>query len=777
MFLPAKVLLLKQLLKGILALAGVVFVIFLFLHLLFPLKKTISYSQIITARDGTVMHAFLSPDDKWRLKTELSEIIPQLRKTIIYKEDKYFYYHPGINPIAVVRAAFNNLLTGKTTSGASTITMQVARLMAPKERTYANKFIELFRALQLEWLYSKEEILQLYLNLVPYGGNIEGVKSASLLYFGQLPDKLSLAQMATLAIVPNRPTSLGLGKNELMLVQERNKWLKRFAADQLFSPKEIADALAEPLAAKRRPFPKIAPHLAYRMKYEQPEVTNIYTSLSLPIQDKVQSLAYNYHKRLQRYNINNLAVLVLNNRTMEIEAYIGSPDYADNTHAGQVDGVRAIRSPGSTLKPLVYALGIDQGNITPKTMIADVPSNFAGYNPDNFDKKFNGMISVEKALSFSLNIPAVKVLYETGLPLFIEKLNQAHFEQIKKDQNKLGLSVILGGCGVTLEELTGLYAAFANGGMYKPIVYTLPAKHTSLDSLHSIRIVSSEAAFMINEILTQATRPDLPNNYQSSYHIPKVAWKTGTSYGRRDAWSIGYNAHYTVGVWVGNASGEGIRELTGADIATPLLFNIFNAIDYNSANRWFTAPKDLKVRLVCAESGLAPGDFCQHQVADYFIPLISDTKKCTHIKQVAVQPNEAYSYCTSCLPQNGYKHKIYPNYSPEVVAYYEHTGLAYQKIPPHNPACTRIFDDQAPQIVSPANGREYILDSKSAELMLSCQADNEVKKVYWYINDRLYTSAGAAEKVFFKPIAGTVKISCSDDKGRNSDVQITVREE
>jgi penicillin-binding protein 1C len=777
MFSPAKVLLRKKLLKGVVALAGSMFVSFLLLHLLFPLKKTISYSQIITARDGTVMHAFLSLEDKWRLKTELSEIIPQLRKTIIYKEDKYFYYHPGINPIAVVRAAFNNILTGKTTSGASTITMQVARLMAPKERTYTNKLIELFRALQLEWLYSKEEILQLYLNLVPYGGNIEGVKSASLLYFGQLPDKLSLAQIATLAIVPNRPTSLGLGKNEPILVQERNKWLRRFATDQLFSSKEIADALAEPLAAKRRPFPKIAPHLAYRMKYEQPEVTNVHTSLNLPIQDKVQSLAHNYHKRLQRYNINNLAVLVLNNRTMEVEAYIGSPDYADNTNAGQVDGVRAIRSPGSTLKPLVYALGIDQGNITPKTIIADVPSNFAGYNPDNFDKKFNGTISVEKALSFSLNIPAVKVLHETGLPLFIEKLNQAHFEQIKKDQNKLGLSVILGGCGVTLEELTGLYAAFANGGTYKPIVYTLPAKHTPVDSLHTIRIVSQEAAFMINEILTQATRPDLPNNYQSSYHIPKVAWKTGTSYGRRDAWSIGYNAHYTIGVWVGNASGEGIRELTGADIATPLLFTIFNSIDYNAANRWFTAPKDLKVRLVCAESGLAPGDFCQHQVADYFIPLVSNSNKCTHIKQVAVQANEAYSYCTSCLPQSGYKQKIYPNYSPEVMAYYENTGLAYLKIPPHNPACTRIFDDQAPQIVSPANGREYIVDSKSAELMLSCQADNEVKKVYWYINDRLYTSAGAAEKVFFKPIAGTVKISCSDDKGRNSDVQITVREQ
>jgi penicillin-binding protein 1C len=208
-----------------------------------------------------------------------------------------------------------------------------------------------------------------------------------------------------------------------------------------------------------------------------------------------------------------------------------------------------------------------------------------------------------------------------------------------------------------------------------------------------------------------------------------------------------------------------------------LLFNIINSIDYNSTNRWFAAPQDLKVRLVCAETGQVPGDFCEHQIADYFIPLVSAIQKCTHAKEVAVQVDEALSYCTSCLPQGGYKKKVYPNFSPELIAYFESTGVAYVKIPPHNPACTRIFDSQAPLIVSPANGQEYIVDSQSAELMLSCQAHNEVKKVYWYINDRLYTSAAASEKVFFKPTTGPVKISCSDDKGRNSDVKIMVRAE
>jgi penicillin-binding protein 1C len=767
----------RKLIKISISIATGLLLIFCLLHLLFPLKTTVSYSQLITDREGSVVYAYLSHDDKWRMKTELQEIIPQLRKTIIYKEDKYFYYHPGINPIAIVRAGFNNILMGKTTSGASTITMQVARLLSPRKRTYINKLIEIFRAFQLEWQLSKEEILQLYLNLVPYGGNIEGVKSAALLYYGRLPNQLSLAQIATLAIVPNRPTSLNLGKNETLLMQERNRWLRRFQADYLFEAREIQDALTEPLRARRRDIPRTAPHFSYRLKTQYPQTDLLQSSLNRSMQEKIQQLAYNYHKRLQRYNIHNLAILVVNNQTLEAEAYIGSPDYMDNAHAGQVDGVQAIRSPGSTLKPLVYALGIDEGKITPKTMLTDVPSNFAGYNPDNFDKKFNGKVSVEKALSYSLNVPAVKVLHQIGMPLFVNKLKQARFEQIEKDENKLGLSVILGGCGVTLEELTGLFASFANNGNYSPIRYLKSTNKENVQgSGRQLSLISPHAAFMINEMLTQASRPDLPNNFQSSYHVPKVAWKTGTSYGRRDAWSIGYNAKYTVGIWIGNASGEGVRELTGADIATPLLFTIFNTIDYNSSSRWFTPPTDLKFRLVCMESGMVPDSFCAHQIADYFIPLVSNTQKCAHVKEIAIAADGKYSYCTTCQPAVGYKKVLYPNLTPELIAFYENNGIAYSKIPAHNPACTRIFDTDAPVIISPVNGREYIVDSDSpAELMLSCHTDNEVKTVYWYINDTYYVTAKATESVFFTPKNGLVKISCSDDKGRNADVQITVK--
>ncbi|MBC8111082.1 MAG: penicillin-binding protein 1C, partial [Verrucomicrobia bacterium] len=561
--------------KVILILTGI-FLTFRLLDLLFPFHPDIAYSQVITASDSTVLYAFLSADDKWRMKTELSEIMPQVRQTIVFKEDRYFYYHFGINPFAVVRALFVNTLRGKKTSGASTVTMQVVRLLKPKKRTYGNKILEMFHALQLETHFSKDEILQLYLNLVPYGGNVEGIKSASLLYFGKMPHKLSLAEVVTLAIVPNRPTSLHLGKNNALIEKERNRWLKKLPQNKVFPAKDLVDALREPLEATRSEAPKSAPHFALRLHKQNPTQPILPTSLNRNIQEKVQDLASNYSKRLKSLNINNLAVLVLDNKTRQIVAYIGSPDFKDTQNGGQVDGVQAIRSPGSTLKPLVYAIAFDEGKLTPKTVISDVPTAFGAFVPDNFDEKFHGNVSVEKALSLSLNIPAVSVLDQIGLPLLLSKLKQSGFKQIQKDENKLGLSLILGGCGVTLEELVNLYANFSTNA---PSGWAGEGKAG----------LSAAAIFVVNQILTQASRPDLPNAYQNAYHLPKIAWKTGTSYGRRDAWSIGYNARFTVGVWVGNFSGQGVPELTGSEIATPLLFNIFNTIDYNADNNWSKA--------------------------------------------------------------------------------------------------------------------------------------------------------------------------------------------
>ncbi len=740
------------------------------LNRFFPLPDQIEYSTIITDSKGDVIHAFLTRDDKWRMKTSPEELSPLMKSTIIEKEDKLFYYHAGINPFAITRAFVKNLIYGKRTSGASTITMQVARAMEPKRRNYTNKLKEIFRAAQLEWKYSKDEILLLYCNLLPYGSNIEGIKSASLLYFKKDPDHLSLAEITALCIIPNRPSSLVPGKNNKAIIKERNRWLKRFAVEKVFTPKQIEDALTEPFNATRGTVPRLAPHLANSLRHTgQPLIR---TAININIQLQSEKIVADYSRALQYRNIHNAAVVILENVSHKVITYIGSADFYDTTDGGQVDGVKAVRQPGSTLKPFMYGMCIDQGLITPKSVLSDVATNYGGYSPENFNKQFNGKVSMEYALEHSLNIPAVRSLKMLGKDKFISALGACNFSQIKKDQKKLGLSLILGGCGASLMELTGLYAALANGG-----VYSRPSFTNEKTSSHAFQLLSPAATFMINETLSKINRPDFPLNWQSTEHMPKIAWKTGTSYGRRDAWSIGYNKKYTVGIWVGNFSGAGVSELSGAEIATPLLFKIFNSIDYDSDEEWFTQPKDCEIRMVCPETGVPPGEHCPGLVSDYFIPMVSVSIPCNNMEEMAVSADGKWTYCKTCIPETGYRKKLYKIIPPEMQAYYDEHRIIYEKPPPHNPACPRIFNDGQPLILSPKNGMEYLLTKKNPEpLQLLCRTGNDVSRVYWYVNDQFYKTGTSGAPVFFVAGEGPVKISCTDDKGRNKDIWINVRQ-
>ncbi len=750
---------------------GSIIILFFILNSFFPVKIRNDYSTIILDSDSTLIHAFLNSGDKWRMYTELNEITPELKKAIVYKEDRFFYYHFGVNPVSVVRALFNNLRYKKRTSGASTITMQVVRLLTPKKRTYFNKFIEMFRAFQLEWKYSKDEILQLYLNLVPYGGNIEGVKSASVIYFDKMPNHLSIAEIATLSIIPNRPVSLRLGFNNDKIVTERNKWLDRYASANLFDAKIIEGAKEEPLHASRREIVKYAPHFSYRIKAENRNKSIIYATIDLEIQKKCEAIVKTYSNRMYFKNIRNATVLVVDNAEQKVIAYLGSSDFYNAEDGGQVDGTRAVRSPGSTLKPLLYGIAFDKGTITPKTIISDIPVSFNGYEPENYDEKFHGNISIENALATSLNVPAVKVLEMLKVNELTNTLIKAGFHQIKKDRDHLGLSTVLGGCGVTLEELSGLYCAMANSGSYRPLNYTFPIKDKT-----ETRIISEAASFMLTEILTMSKRPDLPVSWENDPHTPKIAWKTGTSYGRKDAWSIGYNNRYTIGVWLGNFSGEGVPDLNGANIASPLLFQLFNALDYNTNANWFEMPEELDVRYVCSQTGKLPNTFCDDLVLDYFVPGKSSTEKCDHLKEVFVNADSTVSYCTSCLPEAGYVSALYPNLEPGIISYFERNQIEYLKIPEHNPDCERLFAGQKPIITSPVNENEYFVNVEdSMQVMLSCHAANDVKLVFWYINDKFYKSVPVNENVFFVPNEGKVKISCSDDKGRNAEIHIKVK--
>lgn len=763
--------------RGLLVLAGLVATLTLLFFLFdklcpVPLER-LEYSTVVVSSDGSVLSAYLSKDEKWRIKIRREDIPDGLKKAFIYKEDKYFYYHPGINIFALTKAFFRDIRAGHVVSGASTITMQVARMLHPEKRTFLNKFKEIFRALQLEKHFSKQEILEMYFNLLPYGGNVEGLKAASLIYLQKKPVELSPAEIATLMIVPNNPNHFKLGVNNPTIVRERNKWLKRFAKAHLYKQSETDQALTEPLVAKRGAMPRNAPHLCNRLVRKLKDENYIPTYIELNTQKRTQQVIADYVQKLALWNITNASAIIIRNKDHAVIAYVGSANFDDVKNQGQVDGANALRSPGSALKPFLYAMSFDQGLATPKTILYDVPCNYDGYQPHDYDLTFKGKVTVEDALLNSLNVPAVKMLSKMDLNAYIELLENGGCGSLVNQQKKLGLSLVLGGCGLKLWELTGLYVALANNGEFVPLRWT---KDQAAGK--PVQLFSENSAFMISQILTGMLRYDVPANIEGAEDFPKIAWKTGTSYGHRDGWCVGYDDKYTVGVWVGNFNDAESPELSGSSCAVPLMTKIFSTLSiYNDFN-WLKFPKGLGVRWVCTETGEIPGSYCTNQVSDYYIPGVSSTEICNHEQLVYVDQKERYSYCKTCLPAKGYKEKLYPNYPPDMIAYFELYHIPYQKVPEHNPSCTRVVsDNNMLAIQNPVNGTDYLLmKNESHQLQLKCSASNDVTQVYWYVNDKYIAKSKPDEAIFFSPQDGKLKISCTDDKGRTASVHISVKE-
>ena len=717
------------------------------------------------------MSAFLNKEDKWRIRTDLKNISPLMVKTIIEKEDKWFRWHFGFNPVAMARAGFQNITRQKRVSGASTITMQLARLIEPKKRTFANKFIEIFRAVQLEMRYSKDEILEMYLSLLPYGGNIEGVGSASLIYFGKPASALSLSESVILSVIPNRPGSLNIRTKAKAIEKSRNYWLEYFLQHGVFNKKLVADALNEPVQIRKRQLPAFARHFCLRLKSQYADSTHIKTSIHYAHQVQVENILKNYVERTREKNIRNGSVLVLDNRTGRVLVYCGSNDFDDRENAGQVDGIRALRSPGSALKPFLYARSFDLGLYTPNSVLYDVPVNIGGYEPENYDREFNGSITLKHALSFSLNIPAVCVLNQIGLPDFVKHLNACGFRSVKIKNS--GLSLALGGCGVSLQELVTAYSMLANEGKLKAPAFL---NHSVIH--HVTQPLTRESAYLTTNILQTLVRPDIPQSFfHNTYRIPKVAWKTGTSFGRKDAWAIGYNKDYTVGVWLGNFDGEGVPSLSGAETATPLLFEVFTVLDYNSRKGWFSTPPGIDYRYVCPRTGNLPGPFCTEQIVDEFIKGKTLQTECRHEIEIMVNADSSLTYCNTCMGDNPYKLKRYPNLPAQLINFYEQEKVAYKAIPPHNPACTRVYNANGPKIVSPSNEAEYLIEAGSGtKLMLNAEADNKSSKIFWFVNDRMVAESKPNQAVFYEPPFGNIKISCSDDLGRSSFVRVVVKQ-
>ncbi len=557
-----------------------------------------AFATVVVAADGTPLRAFPDADGVWRYPVSADEVSPDYLTALIEYEDRWFWRHPGVNPVALLRAAGQWLRHGRVISGGSTLTMQVARLLDPHPRSLAGKLRQVLRALQLEWRLSKREILEIYLNHAPYGGTIEGIEAASWAYLGKPARTVSRAEAALLAVLPQAPSRLRPDRHPEAARHARDKVLARLAERGRWSAAEISDARLEPVVARHLTPPRLAPLLAERLRAANPAATSVQSTLDGALQAHLEERVAAHFARLP--DRTSAAVLVVDNATLEARAYVGSLAFSDTARLGHVDMVRATRSPGSTLKPFLYGLAIDDGLVHSESLLVDAPQRFGDYQPVNFDPTFNGPVSVADALRLSLNVPAVDVLDRLGPARFTARLAHAGLALRFPRGAEPNLSLILGGTGASLEDLVGAYAALQRGGLAGRVRYT-PA-----DPLQNRRLLSSGAAWIIREILER--RPSGPREemFDTSTR-PRVAWKTGTSYGFRDAWALGTTTRYTVGVWVGRPDGTPLPGQYGAITALPLLLDVVDGLPRAAdEGRASAMPPEVRAVEICWPLGLPP---------------------------------------------------------------------------------------------------------------------------------------------------------------------------
>jgi penicillin-binding protein 1C len=558
--------------KRLIALIACACVLFLLLDLLFPvpLPDPASGSTVVLARDGTPLRAFADPDSIWRYPVTPDKVSPLYLDALLTYEDRWFFKHPGVNPFALMRAVGQMVWYRRPISGGSTLTMQVARIIDPHSRTFFGKLKQIFRALQLEMHLSKTEILTLYLNRAPFGGSIQGVQAASYAYLGKSADRLSHAEAALLAILPQSPSRLRPDRESARAQVSRDKLLDRMRDLGAWSKAEVADAKLESVAARSLQPPMKAALLAERLREEHPDTRVIRTTIDPELQSAFEARVSSYLARLP--DRTSAALLVVDNATLDTLAYVGSGAFGDEARLGHVDMVRAWRSPGSTLKPFLYGLAIDDGLIHSESLLLDAPQSFGTYRPANFSETFNGPIGAAQALRLSLNVPAVDLLDRVGPARFMARLANGGLNlQLPRNADP-NLSIILGGVGARLEDIVGAYTAFNRGGV------AARGRLMPDDPLIERRLLSDGAAWIIRSVLEANPRPGYASDTFDTSGKPRVAWKTGTSYGFRDAWAVGATRRYTIGVWIGRPDGTPMPGQYGAVTALPLLFEAVDSL-------------------------------------------------------------------------------------------------------------------------------------------------------------------------------------------------------
>ncbi len=827
-------------------------VLFVLANWCFPLPKAQLHrpsSPIVLDRNGEWLRAFLAADGMWRFSYQSSVIRHQsqevfdepnpsltenrqpitdnyfLHQAMLTSEDRWFYYHFGINPISIATAFYDNLTAGKVVRGGSTITMQLARLMEPKARNVPNKLWEMFRALQLELAYSKSEILTFYFNMLPYGGNIVGTSAASRFYFNKPQYAMSLGEAALLAAIPNAPERLRPDRFPENARKAREKVLNRLLAHRQISEQQWRAALQEPIPTKRYPLPFKAPHLARLLvkgkgRHAGPTTGGrIYTTIDVKVQETARRILREYldasYAGVTSHRLPSTgAVVVMDTQSRQVLAMVGSHDFFDRKALGQINGTLAPRSPGSALKPFVYALAIEQGLIMPETLLFDVPVTYAGYEPVNYDGKYSGYVTARQALARSLNVPAVNLnarLKNDTLHAFLKQAGISTLTGAKK----YGLSMVLGGCEVNLLELTTLYAGLANMGEFAPYQlvksYQSPAAQAFSDQLsvkgraieletsltdnrqlvtdnQSKRLLRQETSFIITEMLTTLQLPantvKNPEAFESTMNLPKIAWKTGTSYGHRDAWCIGYSPKLTIGVWLGNFDGKGASRMSGTDAATPILFALFTALTGQETHRWFTKPEQLKTRDVCALSGAPVSPHCPTRKSDLYISGVSPVATCTMHKPVSIDAATGYSLCSHCRnldkteTQSGYKTVIFEEWPAAAATWLTENGFAVPILPAHNPLCNGAIAGTPPVILSPTEDTVYYIRPgiplENQKIRLSASASNRTQELFWFLDGELIFKGNAGQQYWLTPVKGKHLLTCVDAEGRSASLPLHI---
>ncbi|MEC4748382.1 penicillin-binding protein 1C [Methylomicrobium sp. Wu6] len=740
---------------------------------LFPKSTLASHypkSTAIYAKHGELLRLTLASDGQFRLWAPLQQIPAPLRAAALLYEDRWFYRHPGVNPWALVRA-IRSTLTGVGRQGGSTITMQVARqLYRIDSRSYWGKLSQIALALWIELRYGKDEILEAYLNGVSYGGNIVGIGAASRIYFHKPAAELNLIESLTLAVIPQNPARRVPARSALpeALLAARQRlwqsWIAAFPEDRRY-----ANDLDLPLPVYGRSDLTIeAPHLTDLLLQRCPGIETIQSSLDLNVQKSLERSIKHYLAINRDKGIQNAAALLIDTNAMQVRAMVGSADYRNAAIDGQVNGTLAKRSPGSTLKPFVYALALDQGLLHPRTILADLPTAFGPYSPENFDGRFIGPVAVQDALIRSRNVPAVRVSAKLSGPTLYEFLQRAGLAGLRSETH-YGLSLALGGGEVTMEELTELYALLINQGMLRRLDYC--GKQTDAVPLP---LLSSAAAYITLDMLKHNPRPDSKRPDQ-----PDTAWKTGTSWGFRDAWSVGVVGRHVLAVWVGNFDGSKNPALIGGKAAAPLFFSIIDSLRaqrlLNGLNEPIPAFKPATVSQieVCAASGDLPNRDCPVRALTWFIPGKSPIKTSTLHRAVYLDPQTGGVVCPN-TPAS--RREIVEFWDSEMLRLFEQAGMP-RRPPPQLPDCYRDSANlgDAPRIVSPTKGGTYALRlGKPSTLALKANTAASAS-VYWFANQSFIAKTAASEAYSWLPShPGDYRISAVDAEGRSASTEIRV---